>query len=82
MLLIVITTVADLQSLMEYLFKHFASFPIFCSADRPRRAAVLNYFADGVLSNTDKPLLCMEGNPAFHAAANIPKVRLFSSFLM
>lgn len=30
-------------------------------SDRPRRAAVINYFGDGTISNTDQPL--MEGIP-------------------
>ena len=28
-----------------------------CRSDRPRRAAVVNYFADGVYSNSDETLL-------------------------
>jgi len=39
----------------------------------PRRAAVVNYFADGVVSNTDSFLLCPSGPPQFHSAGNIPK---------
>jgi hypothetical protein len=42
-------------------------------SDGPRRAAVLNYFADGVVSNTDSFLLCPNGPSPYHDAANIPK---------
>ena len=28
-----------------------------CRSDRPRRAAVINYIADGVMSDTDEALL-------------------------
>lgn len=43
------------------------------STEHPRRAAVLNYFADGVISNTDSPMLFPKEDQRFHAAANIPK---------
>lgn len=43
------------------------------NSEHPRRATVLNYFADGVLSDSDEPLLCKDGNPRYHSASNIPK---------
>lgn len=43
------------------------------TTEHPRRAAVLNYFADGVISNTDSPMLFPKEDQRFHVAANIPK---------